>query len=132
MLEYDESIFIQQAPTATTHIDIDQLQRSFQQPPDDARIMVRWWWYGPAVTHDGIDRELAAMKMGNVGGFEVQPTYPLVVDGTGPDGAKNLKFMSPEFLGDAGAHRCQGQGIGIADGPDAGQRLAVRRADVHA
>ena len=37
------------------------------------------------------DNLLAAMKAGNVGGFEVQPTYPLVVDGgTGADAAKNL------------------------------------------
>ena len=29
---------------------IDQLQSSFDRPPDNARIMVRWWWFGPAVT----------------------------------------------------------------------------------
>jgi alpha-L-rhamnosidase len=93
--------------------DINDLQKSFQQPPDDARIMVRWWWYGPAVTHDGIDRELAAMKMGNVGGFEVQPTYPLVVDGTGPDAAKNLKFMSPEFLEMLGHTAAKSKELGL-------------------
>jgi hypothetical protein len=79
--------------------DIDQLQKDFQTPPDDARIMVRWWWFGPAVTKPGIDRELASMKAGGIGGVEVQPTYPLVVDsGTGENAAKNIKWMSPEFL----------------------------------
>ena len=27
-----------------------ELQRGFERPPDDARMMVRWWWFGPAVT----------------------------------------------------------------------------------
>jgi hypothetical protein len=79
--------------------DIEQLQKDFQMPPEDARIMVRWWWFGPAVTKAGIDRELAAMKAGGIGGVEVQPTYPLVVDGgSGENAAKNIKWMSPEFL----------------------------------
>ena len=61
--------------------------------------MVRWWWFGPAVTAEGIERELHAMKAGGIGGVEVQPTYPLVVDGgSGGEAVKNLKFMSPEFL----------------------------------
>ena len=78
--------------------DITQLQKDFQTPPDDARIMVRWWWFGPAVTKEGIDRELTAMKTGNVGGFEVQPTYPLVVDGgTGDTGGKNCGSCRRNF-----------------------------------
>lgn len=60
-------------------------------------MMVRWWWFGPAVTHAEIEREMKLMKEGGIGGFEVQPTYPLSVDGELP-GVKNLKFMSPEFL----------------------------------
>ena len=30
--------------------NISQIQNNFDRPPDDARIMVRWWWFGPAVT----------------------------------------------------------------------------------
>src|SRR5262249_30907527 len=72
---------------------IDRLQHDFQMPPDDARIMVRWWWFGPAVTKEGIERELRTMKAGGIGGVEVQPTYPLAVDGGAGDHAiKNLKF----------------------------------------
>jgi hypothetical protein len=79
--------------------DVVQLQRNFQTPPDDARIMVRWWWFGPAVDRAGIDRELAAMKAGGIGGFEVQPTYPLVLDNAGANPpVKNIRWMSPEFL----------------------------------
>jgi hypothetical protein len=77
--------------------DVEPLQQSFQQPPEDARIMVRWWWFGPAVTKPGLEREMRRMKEGGIGGFEVQPTYPLAVDDERP-GLKNLKFLSPEFL----------------------------------
>ncbi len=76
-----------------------QLHESFESPPDDARPMVRWWWFGPAVTKPELQREINAMKAGGFGGFEVQPTYPLAVDGQ-PAGLVNLKFLSPEFLDD--------------------------------
>ena len=77
--------------------DINQLQSSFNQPPDDARIMVRWWWFGPAVTKPELEREMNVMKQGGIGGFDVEPTYPLALDGELP-GLKNLKLMSPEHL----------------------------------
>jgi hypothetical protein len=77
--------------------NIGQLQRSFDQPPDDARIMVRWWWFGTAVTKPEIQRELEVMKAGGIGGVEVQQTYPLQLDGELP-GVKNLKLLSPEHL----------------------------------
>ena len=59
--------------------------------------MVRWWWFGPAVTKPQLEREMRLMKEGGIGGFEVQPTYPLAVDDERP-GLKNLRFLSPEFL----------------------------------
>ena len=74
-----------------------KLQQSFEQPADDARIMVRWWWYGPAVTKPMLEQEMQTMKAGGIGGFEVQPTYPLSVDGELP-GVHNIKFLSPEFF----------------------------------
>jgi hypothetical protein len=77
--------------------DVKQLQGSFNQPPDDSRIMVRWWWFGPAVTKPELEREMNFMKEGGIGGFDVVPTYPLALDGTLP-GVKNLKLMSPEHL----------------------------------
>ncbi len=77
--------------------DVESLERSFNAPPDTAKMMVRWWWFGPAVTAPQLEREMKLMKAGGIGGFEVQPTYPLALDGEVP-GLKNLKFMSPEFL----------------------------------
>src|SRR5438128_8816346 len=73
------------------------LRRAFENPPDDARIMMRWWWFGPAVTHAELEREMRLMKEGGIGGFEVQPTYPLALDDERA-GIRNLRFMSPEFL----------------------------------
>src|ERR1035438_1479973 len=72
--------------------DINQLQRSFEQPPDDARIMARWWWFGTAVTKPELEREMKMMKAGGFGGFEVQQTYPLALDGELP-GVTNNRFL---------------------------------------
>src|ERR1017187_10269989 len=77
--------------------NISQLQSSFDQPPDNARIMVRWWWFGTAVTKPEIQRELEVMKAGGIGGVEVQQTYTLRLDGELP-GVTNNKFLSPEHL----------------------------------
>jgi hypothetical protein len=71
--------------------NLAELRRGFEQPPDDARMMVRWWWFGPAVTKAELEREMRVMKAGGIGGFEVQATYPLQLEG-------NMKYMSPEFL----------------------------------
>jgi hypothetical protein len=77
--------------------DVASLQQSFEQPAPDARIRVRWWWYGPAVTQPMLEQEMNNMKAGGIGGFEVQPTYPLSIDGELP-GVHNIKFLSPEFF----------------------------------
>ncbi len=77
--------------------DPDQLQKLFTHPPDNARPMVRWWWFGPAVTHAELQREMEMMNEAGFGGFEVQPTYPLATDNQIP-GLVNLKFLSPEFF----------------------------------
>jgi hypothetical protein len=85
------------AAASLTAGDINELQRNFDQPPDDARIMVRWWWFGTAVTKPRIEKEIQTMKEGGIGGFEVQQTYPLQLDGELP-GVKNNKLLSPEHL----------------------------------
>jgi hypothetical protein len=77
--------------------DVAGLQRQFETPPDDARIMMRWWWFGPAVTKPQIEREMRLMKQGGIGGFEVQPTYPLTLDNSST-GVRNLPFLSDEFI----------------------------------
>src|SRR5208283_3748668 len=82
---------------ATAFADVGSLESSFRTPPDDSRIMMRWWWFGPAVTKVEIAREIRTMKAGGIGGFEVQPVYPLALDGQIP-GLKNVPFLSPEFF----------------------------------
>ena len=49
---------LQQA-TATP---LNDLRTAFLQPPDDARIMMRWWWFGPAVNKVELEREMRLMK----------------------------------------------------------------------
>lgn len=75
------------------------LQRSFRTPPDQARIMMRWWWFGPSVTRAGIERELRLMKEGGIGGVEIQPVYPLALDDPA-SGLVTHPFLSDAFLDD--------------------------------
>ena len=74
------------------------LKRLFQTPPDDSRIMMRWWWFGPAVTEAELEREMRLMKEGGIGGFEVQPVYPVVLDNQA-SGVTTRPFLSDEFIG---------------------------------
>ncbi len=83
--------------TAGNPADISDLQRAFERPPDDARIMMRWWWFGPAVTKAELEREMRQMKEGGIGGFEIQPVYPLALDDP-QNGFRNLPYLSDEFI----------------------------------
>jgi len=71
------------------------VERAFRTPPPDARIMMRWWWFGPTITKDRLDREMRLMKEGGIGGFEIQPVYPVVLD----DPSRGL--VTHPFLSDA-------------------------------
>lgn len=73
------------------------LWESFIKPPDDSRIMMRWWWFGPAVTNKELEREVLAMKEAGIGGFEIQPVYPLELDDPAR-GIRNLPYLSDAFL----------------------------------
>ena len=75
---------------------LEDLQAGFTSPPDDARIMMRWWWFGPTVDKSQLEREMRLMKEGGIGGFEVQPVYPLLLDES--TGRKTLPFLSDEFI----------------------------------
>lgn len=66
-------------------------------PPPDARPMMRWWWFGPAVAKPELEREILAMKAGGIGGFEIQPVYPMALDDAAR-GIHNALYLSPEFL----------------------------------
>ncbi|HEY0680815.1 MAG TPA: glycosyl hydrolase [Steroidobacter sp.] len=78
-------------------VTVEQVRAGFQAPPDDARAMMRWWWFGPAVSKPELKREIAAMRAGGFGGFEIQPVYPLSLDDPNT-GLRNLTYLSDEFI----------------------------------
>ena len=57
---------------ADAHNDVAvvALHNAFAHPPDDSRIMMRWWWFGPSISKPEIKRELEQMKAAGVGGVE--------------------------------------------------------------
>jgi hypothetical protein len=74
-----------------------QLRNAFAHPPDDCRIMMRWWWFGPAVSKSEIDRELQQMKAAGIGGVEIATLYPLALDDP-QTGFRNLPFLSDDHI----------------------------------
>jgi len=84
-------VFAQASPTAS------ELRQKFRNPPDDCRIMVRWWWFGPAVTKPEIQRELEQMKEAGIGGVEIATLYPLALDDARA-GFRNLPFLSDQHI----------------------------------
>jgi hypothetical protein len=86
-----------QIALAQSATEIVQLHSRFENPPDDSRIMMRWWWFGPAVTKPEIRRELEEMKAAGIGGVEIANLYPLALDDPS-SGFRNTPFLSPEHL----------------------------------
>ena len=68
-----------------------------RNPPEAARGMTRWWWYGCAVEEKEIDRELNLMKEAGIGGVELQILYPLHRDDR-EKGVQNVPYFSPRFF----------------------------------
>ena len=110
-----------------TRQTIDQLGRRFAAPPNDARPMVRWWWFGPAVTKDEITREIHQMHEGGLGGFELTSVYPLALDDP-QKGIRNLRYGSPEMVEMLHFAQQQGRALGMRVDLTPGQRLALRRS----
>lgn len=81
----------------TLSSDLSDVAHLFPTPPNDSRIMMRWWWFGPAVVKPELQREILAMKAGGIGGFEIQPVYPLALDDPAK-GFRNLPYLSKDFL----------------------------------
>jgi len=73
------------------------LRHSFVNPPDDCRIMMRWWWFGPAVTKPELRRELEEMKADGIGGVEIANLYPLALDDPAT-GIQNQPYLSDEHI----------------------------------
>ena len=92
--------------------------------------MMRWWWFGPAVTHDELAKELDQMHSAGIGGVEIQPVYPLSVDDPAK-GIKNLPYLSPGFLDAVTFANQKGPVPRHARGHNPRQRLALRRPAHH-
>ena len=88
------------------------LHQGFLDPPADARPMMRWWWFGPAVTKAELQKELTTMRSAGIGGVEIQPVYPLMLDDESK-GIKNLQYMSPDFLDDVRFANATGKSLGL-------------------
>jgi hypothetical protein len=82
-------------PTVYQHIG--EVASRLATPPADARPMMRWWWFGPAVEKQQLALEIEKMKEGGIGGVEIQAVYPMALDDPSR-GVKNLPFLSPEHL----------------------------------
>ncbi len=86
-------------PASFAQVDpsLAQLTQSFAHPPDDCRIMMRWWWFGAGVTKPEIQRELEQMKSAGIGGVEIATLYPLALDDP-QSGFHNLPYLSDEYI----------------------------------
>jgi alpha-L-rhamnosidase len=74
------TIALAQQPSAATQDAEKVLHQAFAHPPDDCRIMMRWWWFGPSATKPELRRELKQMKAAGIGGVEIATLYPLALD----------------------------------------------------
>ncbi len=93
LLIWGTSVFAQWKDGTT----LETIHTAFLHPPDDARIMMRWWWFGAAVTKPELERELRVMRSAGIGGVEIQPVYPLELDDP-QKGFRNLPYASDPFL----------------------------------
>lgn len=101
--------------TVEAQTSLQQLEKTFETPPNNARPMLRWWWFGPAITKPEILREMKEMKAGGFGGFVIHYVYPLALDDP-KTGFKNLPFLSPEMLSDVSYANEQAHELGLRAG----------------
>lgn len=101
------------APAQTKEVaSTSALHAGFLAPPNDARPMVRWWWFGPAVTKPELLRELQQMKADGIGGAEMAFVYPEALDDPAR-GIKNLPFLSPAMLEAVNYAQSEGRKLGL-------------------
>ena len=103
------------APTLLAQMpspSMETLRKDFANPPNEARPMVRWWWFGAAVVKPEILRELQQMKADGIQGAELAFVYPEVLDDPAKD-LKNLPFLSPEMLDDVNYAQSEGRKLGL-------------------
>lgn len=69
----------------------------FLDVPNEYRMRMHWFVFGPAWEPVECRRQLAHMAEQHIGGVLIFPTYPIALDDPAR-GIKNLEFLSPEFL----------------------------------
>lgn len=74
--------------------------------------MMRWWWFGPATVKPELQKELQTMRNAGIGGVEIQPVYPLMLDDSAK-GINNYRYLSPEFLDDVGYANRTARALGL-------------------
>jgi hypothetical protein len=82
--------------------------------------MMRWWWFGPAVTNVELEREMRLMKAGGIGGFGVQPVYPIALD------QQNLTLLSDDYINALRFTARMARELGRATTPKATDRTPLR------
>lgn len=82
---------------ASTLASSQNLYKGFVNPSVDARPLMRWWWFGPAVERTELRKELETMRDAGIGGVEIQPVYPLSVDNP-QTGLPIQPYLSTAFL----------------------------------
>jgi hypothetical protein len=100
------------AALAQTDAGIAELHRQFANPPDSSRIMMRWWWFGPAATKPEITREMEQMKAAGIGGVEIANLYPLLLDDPS-SGFHNTPYLSDVHLDALRWANDEGRRLGI-------------------
>jgi alpha-L-rhamnosidase len=100
------------AAPLSAQLSIETLKSNFKNPPDDAKPMMRWWWFGAAVEKPEILRELQQMKADGIGGAELAFVYPEVLDDPAK-GLKNLPFLSPAMLDALHYAQAEGRKLGL-------------------
>lgn len=106
------AVLLSCAVSVQAQTDVQRLEKTLVLPPDDARVMMRWWWFGTAVTKPELGREIKQMKAGGFGGFEIQPVYALALDDP-KSGFRNLPYLSDEFLDDVRYANDAGHTLGM-------------------
>jgi hypothetical protein len=105
------SIGLAAAPLSA-QLSVEILKSNFKNPPDDAKPMMRWWWFGAAVEKPEILRELQQMKADGIGGAELAFVYPEVLDDPSKD-LKNLPFLSSAMLDAVHYAQSEGRKLGL-------------------
>ena len=107
------AMLLWQSPSLETQANPPHaLEQLFANPPADARIMMRWWWFGPSITRAEIETEMQRMKEGGIGGFEVAVVYPMAVDDA-TRGIRNYEYLSREFLDRIGIAARKAKELGL-------------------